>query len=155
MSDDIEGQEPPVEGVIEKPEPAIIERGEYTPGQVAEVNAGEFYTVSQVAEMLKYSESYIYQMVQKGIIRGVKPLGGGWRIPKSEYERVAQSGVGVEMVKRKKVVVEEQRTKVEEINVDPEVAKHLLPEKPQETKGKEPEKKNDGSFFGIKFDLFK
>ena len=37
--------------------------------------------------------AWITMLVQRGRIKAIKPLGGWWKIPKSEYERLTREGL--------------------------------------------------------------
>ena len=70
----------------------IIAESEATPEQVQEIETGEWVTVKQMANKLSYSTAYVSALCKRGQIKGVKPLGGQWRIPRSEYDRVVKEG---------------------------------------------------------------
>lgn len=70
-----------------------IEKGEVSQVQMQEIEAGEFFTIRQVAQKLRYSVAYITDLVQKGRIQAIKPVGGQWRIPTSEYNRLITEGI--------------------------------------------------------------
>ena len=78
---------------MEEKDKIIVERGEASDKQVEEVRTGNFYTVREVAEKLNYSYTWIIQLCQSGRISAVKPVGGNWRIPKSEYDRMISEGI--------------------------------------------------------------
>jgi len=91
----LEVEEPPAE----KKELAIEDKGKATKEQIEEVRLGKFYSVKQVATSLGFSTAYISYLLAgdstKGIpprIHGVKVLGGSWRIPQSEYDRLTKEG---------------------------------------------------------------
>ena len=71
----------------------ILDKGEVTPEQMEEIEQGEFLTVSEVADKFRYSYQWVLWMLQEGRIKGIKPLGGRWRIPRSEYERILKGGI--------------------------------------------------------------
>lgn len=82
-----------------KTELAIEDKGKATKEQIEEVRLGKFYSVKQVATSLGFSTAYISYLLagdqRNGIpprIHGVKVLGGSWRIPESEYERLTKEG---------------------------------------------------------------
>jgi len=54
----------------------------------------EFYTVTEVVEILSLSRDRIYEYLRAGYIRGsrVTPK-GGWRIHRSELERIVGTGL--------------------------------------------------------------
>lgn len=89
-------EKPPEE---EKTELAVEDKGVATKDQIAEVKLGKFYSVKQVATSLGFSTAYISYLLAgdsvKDIpprIHGVKVLGGSWRIPQSEYDRLIKEG---------------------------------------------------------------
>ena len=71
----------------------IVDKGEITPAQMQEIEAGEFLTVSEVADKFRYSYQWVLWMLQEGRIKGIKPLGGRWRIPRSEFDRILKGGI--------------------------------------------------------------
>ena len=70
-----------------------ITEGELTPEQMEEIESGEYFTVAQIATKLRYTGAWILKLVQDGRIKGVKPLGGRWRVPRSEYEKLIKEGI--------------------------------------------------------------
>lgn len=70
-----------------------IERGQVSPEQMKEILSGAFVSVKQIADRLNYSSAWINGLCQQGRIKGIKPFGGRWRIPKSEYERIIREGI--------------------------------------------------------------
>ena len=70
-----------------------VEKGEVSRAQMQEIEAGDFFTIRQIAQKLRYSVAYITDLVQKGRIRAIKPMGGQWRIPASEYNRLITEGI--------------------------------------------------------------
>ena len=54
----------------------------------------EWLTLKEAAEALRVSEFTIRRWLQRGLIRGVKlpTARAGWRIPKSEIERLLKLG---------------------------------------------------------------
>lgn len=98
VTEEVKDAEEPVT-VEEKKELAIEDKGKATKEQVEEVKLGKFYTVKQVATSLGFSTAYISYLLagdkREGIpprIHGVKVLGGSWRIPQSEYDRLTKEG---------------------------------------------------------------
>lgn len=73
--------------------PIDVAKGKATPAQIAEVKAGAFFTLKQVALEFSYSKAWISKLVQDGRIKAMKPMGGSWRIPASEIERLRQEGI--------------------------------------------------------------
>ena len=71
----------------------MVEKGKVSPEQMAEIEAGGFYTIKEIAEKLRYSYAWITYLVQDGRIKGIKPVGGRWRIPRSEYQRLVTEGI--------------------------------------------------------------
>lgn len=70
-----------------------VEKGSVSASQATEIEQGQYYTVSQVAHMLKYSSHWIMVNLQRGRIKGVKPTGGQWRIPASEVDKMKHEGI--------------------------------------------------------------
>lgn len=70
-----------------------IEQGDATEAQIQEITEGNFVTVKELADALKYSPAWISEMLHKGRIHGIKPTGGSWRIPASEAERIKKEGI--------------------------------------------------------------
>lgn len=103
-----------------------IERGEVAPEQMAEIEQGKYHTISQIAGELSYSTAWILDLVKKGRIKGIKPLGSGWRIPDSEYQRVIKEGIPPMPREPAK------KPPITEILVEPEVVEE--PEKQKEAK---------------------
>lgn len=81
----------------EKPKISEVEeaapKGEITPTEAKAVAKGEYVTIKQLANTLGYSIAWVTLLVQQGRIHGVKPLGGNWRIPKGEVERLTKVGL--------------------------------------------------------------
>lgn len=116
----------------EKPEEKLgeipIAKGEVTKQQVAEIEAGQYHSVAQIARELQYGHSWILELVRTGRIKAIKPLGGQWRVPNSEYERIKKEGIPP--LPR----LEPEKPPVTEIEVNEEVVKDKI---------KEPEKKEE------------
>lgn len=74
-------------------QPIEVEKGEASEAQIEEVKEGHFYRIKEVASDLGYSVAWITCLVQKGRIKGMKPLGGSWRIPSSEVARLKKEGI--------------------------------------------------------------
>lgn len=120
-----------------------VEKGEVAAEQMEEIKGGEYYTVGEVANRLRYSYTYILLLLQEGRIKGIKPIGGRWRIPKSEYNKVIKGGIPP--LPREKE--EEKKPQVTEIQVDEKMAKKI--------ERKEEEKPPPKSLFPLDFsDLF-
>lgn len=81
------------EGKVEELEGLVVERGDASPEQVQEVASGKFYTIREIADELRYSYTWIVQLCQSGRINAVKPVGGRWRIPMSERNRLITEGI--------------------------------------------------------------
>ncbi|MBU2613916.1 helix-turn-helix domain-containing protein, partial [Patescibacteria group bacterium] len=101
-----------------------VEKGEVSPVQMEEIKAGEFYTIQEIANKLRFSEAWITYLVQDGRIKGIKPIGGRWRIPRSEYERLTTQGIPP--LPREKI-----RPAVTEIEVDEKLGGIITEEKPK------------------------
>jgi len=109
----------------EKPAEIPIEKGEATAEQIAEIKAGKYYSVAQIARELSYGHSWILELVRTGRIKAIKPLGGQWRVPSSEYERIKREGIPP----LPRAVVE--RPAVTEIEVPEVVVKEKVKEAPK------------------------
>lgn len=83
----------PVPVPEETPGEVRVEKGKVEPKQLEEIEVGEYYTISQVATKLNFSKFYIWELIQKGRIKAIKPLGGRWRVPKSEYDKLVKEGL--------------------------------------------------------------
>jgi excisionase family DNA binding protein len=53
--------------------------------------APEFYTVSQVAEMLQVKRNYIYELIYKGQLQAYRLSEKRFRIPLKEVEKYLES----------------------------------------------------------------
>ena len=107
-----------------------VQKGLITPEQMEEIKAGDFFTIKQIAEKLRYSVAWITLLVQQGRIKGIKPVGGQWRIPKSEYIRITTEGVPP-------LPRETQKAPVNVLQVPEEKAAKVAPErKESKEKGK-------------------
>ncbi|MBW2596603.1 MAG: helix-turn-helix domain-containing protein [Deltaproteobacteria bacterium] len=95
-------------------------KGEVTQEQQQEIEVGEFLTVSEVADKLRYSYQWVLWMLQEGRIRGIKPLGSRWRIPRSEFEKILKDGVPAP------IIAEPEKPAVTEIAVGREVESKVL-----------------------------
>jgi excisionase family DNA binding protein len=71
----------------------VVAEGDATLAQIQEVEHGEWVTVKQIANSLGFTTAYISALCKRGQIKGVKPLRGQWRIPRSEYERITREGI--------------------------------------------------------------
>jgi len=123
----------------------IVDKGEITPAQMQEIEAGEFLTVSEVADKFRYSYQWVLWMLQEGRIKGIKPLGGRWRIPRSEFDRILKGGIAP-MAREKP---ESERPPKTEIVPDEKTIKKITQERKAGEEGKPP------SWFPLDFsDLF-
>jgi len=127
-----------------KPEPPLLSTSTVTKPQMEEATTdGQYYSCRQLSTMLGFSLVYVSRLVKSGRIKAIKPTGSQWRIPKSEYQRIAKEGLPP-MPRENKAIVhkltmsEEQRNKV-------------LPEKKE--KGQTETTKERG-FFPFDFSLF-
>ena len=120
-----------------KPAPKAVEevapKGEITPEEAKVVAKGDYVTIKQLANTLGYSVAWITLLVQEGRIHGTKPLGGNWRIPKGEIERLTKVGL------RKPVTASE--VEASEIKVTDEHINRVIT-KPPEKKEEAPEDKS-------------
>jgi len=120
----------------EEAEHIEIERGDVSEAQVAEIEKGEFYTVREIADELRYTYSWIIQLCQTGRINAIKPMSGRWRIPASERRRLLTEGIPPPTTK----VEEEEEVEAEPITVI-EVAEESVAqvkEEPPEVIAKKP-----------------
>ena len=106
-------------------EKLMAEKSNITEAQEEEIKRQEYYSIRQIADTLKYTVSHITEMVHRGRIKAFKPLGGRWRIPKSEWERIIKEGIPLP---REKIIP--GPPPVTTIEIDPEkVQKVTEPEK--------------------------
>lgn len=70
-----------------------VEQGEVSPKQMGEIETGEYLTVTEIANKLRYSRPWVLGLLKANRIHGIKPLGGRWRIPRSEFDRILKEGV--------------------------------------------------------------
>lgn len=134
-----EVQQSEVQAKEETTQPIVIEKqpADVSAEQIKEIEVGEYVTISQIANKLGFTHAWIQELVAKGRIKGIKPLRGHWRVPKSEYEKLIKEGVPP--------LPRQEATK-------PQVTE-ILVDKKVEDKIKEPEKKKEppGSFLGLDF----
>ena len=112
----------------------IVEKGELSAEQMAEVESGRYYSTKKLADTLGYSHAWISALLQQGRIKGIKPLGGQWRIPESEYKRLTTEGVPP-------LPREPLKRQVTEIPVSPELQDKVAPDKERKAKEAEPGEK--------------
>ena len=105
-----------------------IEEGAVSPEQLEEIKDGEYVTVKYIATKLAYSTQWVLWMMKQGRIKGIKPLGGRWRIPRSEFDRILKEG-------SKPMPREPAKPPVTEIEVEEEVASRIV-EEPKKKDGK-------------------
>ncbi len=72
-----------------------------TEAEIKEVEEGKWHTVKEIATKLDYSNAWISGLCEKGRIHAIKPVGGQWRIPDSEYGRVMEKGIPPAVVREK------------------------------------------------------
>ena len=71
-----------------------IEKGSMSEPEAQKmVEGGKWYSVKQIADKLGYSSAWIAALLEQKRIKGVKPLGGRWRIPPEEFERLLKEGI--------------------------------------------------------------
>lgn len=117
-----------------------IDKGKVSNEQMGEIKTGEYITPKELAERLRYSYSWVLWLLQESRIKGIKPLGGRWRIPSSEYDRILKEGVPP-------LPKEGKRPPVIEIKVDDKMVKKISE---KEEKGqKEPPFKFPLDFNGL------
>ena len=97
----------------------LVDKGEVTPEQMREIEKGEFVTVKEIANKLRYSYQWVLWMLQEKRIKGIKPLGGRWRIPESEFNRILKEGTSP--LPREEAV----KPPVTEISIDEKVEKKI------------------------------
>ena len=54
----------------------------------SDIDTSRMYTVKEVASYLRFSTTYVRDLIREGRIKGVKPTGGQIRIPGAEVVRV-------------------------------------------------------------------
>lgn len=93
----------------------MVEKGKVAPEQIEEIEKGEYVTIAQIANELSYTRAWILNLIHQGRIKAIKPLGGNWRVPRSEYERIIKEGIPpmprepVEKPPVTKIVVDEKK----------------------------------------------
>lgn len=128
--------EPPT--AVEKPPESIaIEEGAVTPEQIQEIVEGKYWTISELAERMGYSTTWIQMQCKNGRIRGIKPLGHRWRIPESEVQRVLKEGIHP-------LPREEKRPEPTRITVPAEKADKVAPHRREEEEEEEEKTKEEG-----------
>lgn len=110
--------------------------------EAEEILEGDYFTIKEVAEKLKFSTTWVTRLCERGRIRAFKPLGGRWRIPKSELNRMTTEGTPP--LPRERPI-----PKATEITVPAEKIEKVKPS--DEPKPGEPPKKND--WFPLPFPL--
>lgn len=123
------------------PDELRIEQGAVDLEQMVEVEGTEWITAPQLAAKMQYSREWIRCLLQSGRIRGVKPFGTHWRIPKSEYERLVR--VGVPPPPRKP-----RQTAVADIEATDDQMAKIVPTQDETTPQKPPQKFLDWLLFG-------
>ncbi|MBU1349297.1 helix-turn-helix domain-containing protein [Patescibacteria group bacterium] len=124
--------------MVEESDARIEKGGRLTAEQAKEIEEGNFLTVSEIADKLQYSYQWVLWNLQCGRIKGVKPLGRRWRIPKSEFDNLLQHGLPPWPKEAPKA------PSVMEVVVDEKVVREKIEE--QEVK-----KKAGVDFFGLDF----
>ena len=119
------------------PEPIQAAISTVTPQQQAEIDEGQWFSSRQIANKLGFSLVWVSILLKQGRIKGVKILGGQWRIPKSEYDRLTKEGLPP--VPRKKPA------EVREIEVAQDKLAKVAPPK------KEKQGKDEGGYFPFDF----
>ena len=122
-------------------EPIAVEKGKADNQQMEELTKGEYVSAKQVAQHFGYTRAYVTALLALEKIRGVKPIGGQWRIPISEYERMKREGMPP-------LPREPKKPPVTEIMVDPERTGIETPERKAEAS---PEGKERFNPFGFLF----
>lgn len=119
--------------IPEKTELAIDPKSTATKAQAEEVLLGKWHSIKELANALGFGRAYMSLLVKEGRIKAVKILGGQWRIPHSEYERLTKEGI-VPMRKMKEDV---PTTKIYAKGDDEEVAPAKAKEKEGEAKAED------------------
>ncbi len=124
-------------------EPIAIEKGSMTQAEAQKMDeGGQWYSVKQVADKLGYSSAWIAALLEQKRIKGVKPLGGRWRIPPEEYERLLKTGIPP-------LPREIPRPPTRRIKISKEVIDKIAPPPPLETPPKGGGRKFPWSLFEI------
>ncbi len=71
----------------------MVDKGEVAPEQMEEIEQGEYFTIAQIANELSYTRAWILDLIHQGRIKAIKPLGGRWRIARSEHDRIIKEGI--------------------------------------------------------------
>lgn len=126
--------------------PIAIEQGEVTPEQVQEIVEGRYWSISELAERMGYSTTWIQMQCKNGRIRGIKPLGHRWRIPESEVQRVLKEGIHP-------LPREEKRPEPTRITVPVEKADKVAPHRREEAEEEKPLEEGRGDYWPLPFRL--
>ena len=111
--------------------PILVDKGSVSVQQIAEIEKGQYHTVQEVAKRLNYSYIWILYCVQEGRIKAIKPLGGRWRIPASELDRLLKEGLPMRREK------EQPKAEVTTFVLDEKQSKRVSPP-PREEPARKP-----------------
>jgi len=75
-----------------RPGIAIIQ-GEVSEAQLEEIKQKQWRSVKDVATVVGYSTAWVSYLCKTGRVKAIKPVGGQWRIPESEYKRIIEEGL--------------------------------------------------------------
>lgn len=122
------------------------ESSNLTQAQLQEVQSGLYVSCKQIAKELGYTTAWISYKCKLGQIKAVKPMGGQWRIPKSEYDRLKREGFPI-------VPQERPKPKAKEIHVPDEQLSRVAPEKVPKPAPPDPEQPQEKKRYGFS-DIF-
>ena len=80
--------------MAEEKRPIETEKGSMTEVEAQKmVEGGRWYSPKQIADKLGYTTAWICALLEQKRIKGHKPLGGRWRVPPEEYEKLLKEGI--------------------------------------------------------------
>lgn len=92
-SDTTQIEKKPTPATEERPIPPI-EEGQVSQEQLKEIfQENRYITTKQLAYKLHISRQWISDLCKTGRIKAVKPVGGHWRIPESEANKMLTQGL--------------------------------------------------------------
>jgi len=111
-------------------EEIAIEAGAATPSEIKEILEQRYLTITELADKLGYTPTWIQMNCKSGRIRAIKPMGGRWRISESEAERIIKEGIPP-------LPREEKRPPPTRIEVPEDKVDKVVPHRKEEVKKEE------------------
>jgi len=127
-------------------EPLAIEQGGVTPEQIQEILEQRYLTITELAEKMGYSTTWIQMNCKNGRIKAIKPLGHRWRIPESEVKRLLKEGIPP-------LPREEKRPEPTRIEVPPEKTAKVAPHRREEAEEEKAKEEGRGDYWPLPFRL--